>query len=148
MDEGMLVLGVLVPLSILTTGGVLLILMAMYQRTKTLEMQHRERLAMIEKGLVPEPGRNPAQFDTWQHAQTRWAPAVGTRIGIMIMALGLGFMFIVGFAGGAGSAAIGVGGAIMVVGVAFIVNGELQRRSQPPPMPPYRPHDPRGPVGP
>jgi uncharacterized membrane protein len=148
VDEGKFVLGILVPLSIVTTGGVLLILMAMYQRTKTLEMQHRERLAMIERGVVPAPGREPAEFEQWQHYHDRPAPARGTRMGIMIIAVGVGFMFIVGFTGGAGGAAVGIGGAIVIVGIAFIVNGELQRRSQPRPVPPFRPPDPRGPVGP
>ena len=129
-----------------TIVGGLLIVLAMKQRSQTMEMKHRERMAMIEKGIVPEPGRDPAAFETWQQQHER-PPSRAMSIGIMIVALGLAFMLLVGFAGGEPGAGIGVGGAIAVVGIAFIVNGSLQRRT-PPPAPPFRPSDPRGPVGP
>ena len=132
---------------VFTVVGAVLIMVAMKQRSLTLEMKHRERMAMIDKGLVPEPGRDPAAFEVWQQRHEN-PPARGTRVGIVIIALGLSFMLIVGFTGGAGGAAVGIGGAIIVIGVAFMVNGELQRRSQPPPPPSFRPSDPRGPVGP
>ncbi len=119
-----------------TVVGAVLIMAAMRQRSQTLEMKHRERMAMIEKGLVPEPGRDPAAFETWQQQHER-PPSRATSIGIVFIAIGLAFMSIVGFAGGAEGPAIGVGGAIVVIGGAFIVNGELQRRRQPPmPGPP------------
>jgi len=112
--------------------GGLLIVLAMKQRSQTMEMKHRERMAMIEKGIVPEPGRDPAAFETWQQ-QHETPPSRSMSVGIMIVALGLGFMILVGFAGNEPGAAIGVGGAIAVVGFAFIINGALQRRSPPPP---------------
>lgn len=148
MDEGMWVLGVLVPLSILTSGGVLLILMAMYQRTKTLEMQHRERLAMIERGIAPAPGRDPVEFERWQQLEARPTHSPATTLGVVTVALGLGLVLIIGFAGRAIDIAVGIGGSIVVLGIAFIAIGELKRRSQPPQWPPFRPPDPRGPAGP
>ena len=111
-------------------GGVLVVL-AMKQRGRTLEMKHRERLAMIERGLAPAPGSSPAAFEEWQDRHQRPASAA-TTIGVVIVALGLAFAFIVGFAGGEGDAAIGIGGAIVVLGAAFIINGILQRRPEPP----------------
>jgi len=44
-------------------AGVLVIWMAMQSRRQIREMEHRERLAMIERGLVPAPGSDPAGFD-------------------------------------------------------------------------------------
>ena len=118
-------------------GGVLVILMAMYQRGRTREMQHRERLAMIERGLAPGPEQNPAAFDAWQPPE-RHSPA--TSIGVVIVALGFGLILLIGITAGALDAAFGVGGAIVVLGVAFIVIGELQRRGRPPASyPPVRP---------
>jgi hypothetical protein len=43
--------------------------------------------------------------------------------GIVFMGMGAALMFLIGFAGGEPGAAIGVGGAIIIVGVAFLVNG-------------------------
>jgi hypothetical protein len=107
-------------------GGVLIILMAMYQRGRAREMQHRERLAMIERGLAPSPEQNPAAFDD-AGSLSRRSPATG--IGVVIAAIGFGLTLIIGITANEVEAAIGVGGAIIVLGVAFIVLGELQRRS-------------------
>jgi hypothetical protein len=40
-------------------------------------------------------------------------------------------MLLIGVAGDSPQAAIGVGGSIVVLGIAFIVIGEINRRSQP-----------------
>ena len=44
-------------------AGVAVIWMAMQSRRQIREMEHRERLAMIERGLVPAPEVDPAAFD-------------------------------------------------------------------------------------
>jgi len=123
----------------LLLGGVLVILMAMYQRGKTREMQHRERLAMIERGLAPAPEQDPAAFEAWRTPQRHSA---ATSIGVVIVALGFGLMLLIGITANAVEAAVGVGGAIAVVGFAFIVIGELQRRGPRPPMSGYYPPTP------
>lgn len=129
-------------------GGVLVILMAMFQRTKSMELRHRERMAMIDKGLMPPPERDPAAFDA---PSTRGrGPNRATTLGVAVVAVGLGLMLLIGVAGGAPGAAIGVGGAIVVLGGAFIVNGWLQAQAHPMPSPPppIGRTDPPGPVGP
>lgn len=108
-------------------GGILIVLLAMWRGTKIREMQHRERLAMIERGLVPPPERDPAAYDQARRSEVRES---FTSIGIALVALGLGLMFIIGFAGDAPGPAVGVGGAVAIVGAAFIVNGQLQRAQQ------------------
>jgi hypothetical protein len=136
-------------------GGVIVIVMAMHQRTRKIEMQHRERMAMIDRGLTPSPETNPEQFEA-----SLGRPGVSryTSLGIAIVGLGMGLMLLIGVAGDAPGAGVGVGGAIVVLGAAFIVNGYLQRGTQPPPPPgtpyarPVTPQLPRsdsaGPHGP
>ena len=92
------------------------------RRAKTRELLHRERLAMIEKGLMPPP-------EAW--AVRAPAPSEGAltpryrSVGVVITALGLGLMLIIGVAAGQERIGIGIGGAIAVLGVALFVNSYL-----------------------
>jgi hypothetical protein len=158
VNDGMMVFAILAN-AMFIVGGVILIGMAMYQRTKKLEMQHRERLAMIERGLAPSPETNPGEFgaSAYRPGTSRY-----TSLGIAVVGVGLGLMLLIGVAGGAPDAGVGVGGAIVVLGAAFIVNGYLQRgmtplaapQHPPPaagamPQPPRPgPTDPPGPIAP
>ena len=116
-------------------GGIAVIALGMFQRTKVLEMTHRERLAMIERGLVPPPS---------EHAEMRGDPMRGVvttkvrrsmTLGILLIGTGLGLGMLIGFAGGAPDAAVGVGGAVVVVGGALVVNALVMARG-PTPAPP------------
>ena len=132
MSEGMLVLGVLVPLSILTSGGVLLILMGMYQRTKTLEMEHRERLAMIQRGLVPAPETDPLGFESAvgpyeSDRSERWRTA-----GTLTIGLGLALAVLLTVTAEASNVGLGIGGAFIVLGTAILLNGYQRGRSRRP----------------
>ena len=128
-------------------SGVVIIVAAMRQRSRELEMKHRERLAMIERGVAPGPARDPVEFERWQQLDARPAHSPATTLGVVTIALGLGLMLLLGFTAGSPSVAVGIGGSIVVLGAAFIVIGQLKRWSQPPPSS-FRPSDPRGPVGP
>jgi hypothetical protein len=113
-------------------SGVAVIWMAMQSRRQIREMEHRERLAMIERGLVPPPEVDPAAFDR-RFAGTR-APespgAVRARSGGVIMiALGLAIMFMLSFAAGEPDVGIGIGGAFALVGAGFVVNSMLTSRA-------------------
>ena len=124
-------------------AGVIVILMAMRQRSQQLEMLHRERMAMIERG------QNPAQAGSDPSSWRRAGPAPGSRslsLGIVVVALGLSLMTIISIAGGSPETGIGVGGAIAIVGAAFIVNSQVSRHLQggsaePPPAIPPSPSD-------
>lgn len=158
MEGAFVGLVIIVPIIVLT-GGILIVLMGMYQHTKTLDMRHRERMAMIERGLSPLPEIDPAQVAATTRSRRASVPPRNTSLGIALVGIGLGLMMIIGFAGEAPGAAIGVGGAIVILGVAFIVNGYVQRHYEPPPAaggastmtpqpPRFGPTDPPGPVGP
>ena len=136
-------------------GGVFIIIAGMRQHMRKLEMQHRERMALIERGLTPGPAADPEAFERAADVRSHHPPSRTTSIGVVIVAIGFGLMMLIGFAGDAPEQAVGVGGAIVAVGAAFIVNGELKRRTQSYASP-YRddvmrqprpgPYDPHGPA--
>jgi hypothetical protein len=161
-SEELFVMVVLVAMA----SGVLIVVLGLRQRAHQLELAHRERMAMIDRGLVPSPERNPGHA-AWagqqgpQHVSTRadggpMASAVhrSMTLGIVIVAIGLGFMSIIGVAARTPDVALGIGGAITIVGIAFIIISQIRRAgaaqsfaSVPPPAPrpysaPDRPIDP------
>jgi hypothetical protein len=119
-------------------AGVIVILMAMHQRSQHLEMQHRERMAMIERGQVPTEPAGPGLRLSGGTGRAAVTSARFMSLGIVVVAVGLGLMTIVSIAGGAPQAGIGVGGAICILGLALIVNSLVSRNTftaAPPPPP-------------
>jgi hypothetical protein len=113
-------------------SGVAVIWMAMQSRRQIREMEHRERLAMIERGIVPAPEVDPGAFDR-RFAGTRASQSPGAvrarSSGVIMIALGLAFMFMLSFAAGEPGVGIGIGGAFALVGAGFFVNSLLMSRS-------------------
>lgn len=122
----------------LIVSGVVLVLASMLRRQKIVEMAHKERMALIERGLPPGPATDPAPFghgrlDPIGERRSRMLSG-----GIVVIALGLALMLLIGVAGGASESAMGVGGAIAIIGAAFVVIALVQRHAVPPP-PPFSP---------
>jgi len=113
-------------------AGVAVIWMAMQSRRQIREMEHRERLAMIERGLLPAPELDPAGFER-RLTGLRPAPPPGAvrarSSGVIMISLGLAFMFMLAFAAGAPGVGVGIGGAFALVGAGFFVNSLLIGRS-------------------
>ena len=112
--------------------------MGLRQHSHQLELRHKERMALIERGLLPaaEP-----LYGTRGPGNRGVAQARSMSLGIVIVALGLGLMTIVSIAGGAPEAGVGVGGGIAIIGAAFIINSLVSRSHPspselPPPPPP------------
>jgi hypothetical protein len=108
-------------------GGVALMIAAMHNRRKVREMAHRERLAMIERGLIPSPESDPARFEAAAGLETasigRPSPSSRYRtIGIELIGLGVGLAFLIGVAGGSAEIGLGIGGAIAALGAASVLN--------------------------
>lgn len=122
---------VLLPLTLLI-GGFLIVGFGMQQRTKAMELAHRERLAMIERGLVPSPETDPERFEALTTGsaggQTPPAQSRSLSAGIITIGLGLGVMLLIGVAAESPEVGLGLGGAIAVLGLAFVVNAHLTRR--------------------
>ena len=113
-------------------GGVIVIWLVMQSRRHFREMEHRERLAMIERGLVPSPETDPQAFERAISLTRRDESQASSRArsaGVMMIALGFGFMFLLSFTAGEPGVGIGIGGAFAILGVAFFVNSMLSSRS-------------------
>jgi hypothetical protein len=124
--------------ALVVLSGVFIVVMGLRQRTQQLEMRHRERMAMIERGMAP--------VDTAALAPSGGAAPAASRsltLGIVIVAVGLAMATVVSVAGGAPEAGIGVGGGIAIIGAAFIVNSRVNRRHTAPPPPMLPPNDDR-----
>ena len=125
--------------------GVFIVFMGLRQRSQQLEMRHRERMAMIERGQIPlaEPSGTPP------HSQRPYVTAARSSrslsVGIIVVGLGLAMMTIISVAGESPEVGIGVGGAIAILGGAFIVRsmvlGAESTAPRVPPVPPTRPSD-------
>jgi hypothetical protein len=118
-------------------GAVAVLIMTFWQRGRLRELAHKERLAMIERGLAPPPEVDPARFEQAM-GQRPWDADVASRaaryrrMGVSVMGLGAGLFLLIAFAGGDGEKAFGIGGAIFVLGIALYVNSNLEMRNIPP----------------
>ena len=146
---------ILLGMMFLIAGGVIVLALAMNNRRKLREMEHRERLAMIDRGLVPPPELDPAGFESALGSRPSAAAGRARAIGIITIGFGLALMMLISFAGGSPGPGVGVGGAIAVLGAAFLLNGLLSSteasserppllrssRTSSPPSPPEPPHN-------
>ncbi len=119
-------------LGLLIVAGVVIVGMGIQNRRHIREMEHRERLAMIERGLTPPLDFESAAVErsySNEDAQRlsrvlRWRTA-----GIIMIGLGLAYFFLVTFAVRNAEIGIGVGGAFVTIGGAFFVNAVMLQRS-------------------
>src|SRR3954469_21765060 len=95
-------------------------------RARLRELEIRERIAMIERGLVPAPEVDPRGFDTAMSRMERRDYQYGSgrhrRAGVTLMGVGFGLMVLIAFTANDTSVAIGVGGFLVMIGIAFFVN--------------------------
>jgi len=110
-------------------SGVFIVYMGLRQRGQQLEMQHRERMAMIEKGSIPlsEPSARHYGGSALSNARSSRAMSGG----IVVVGLGLALMIIISVAAESPEIGIGVGGAIVVLGGAFIALSMVTRSAAP-----------------
>jgi hypothetical protein len=115
---------ILIILSLMIFAGLVVLWLAMWNRRAIREMEHRERLAMIQHGVLPPPEADPLAFEA--HMETahagiprheRWRTA-----GTLTIGLGIALLILLSFTGEP-QVGFGVGGAFAVLGVAFFVNG-------------------------
>lgn len=121
-------IGAFIPI-VAIVGGLAVAIFSMLARARVRELEIRERIAMIEKGLVPPPEVDPAGFDRAMSRCDRRRSASGRRVrgGIIVMGVGFGLMFMISMAGGTPREGIGVGGFLVIVGLAFLVSNLFDR---------------------
>jgi hypothetical protein len=103
-------------------------------RARMREWAHRERIAMIEKGLVP-----PAELYTGGAARSALETTIASdpsarpsraatrsrSAGVLFIGLGVALALIIGVTAGKADVGLGLGGAIVALGAAMIVNAML-----------------------
>lgn len=121
---------ILATLALMVFAGVAVLWMSMHYRRRFREMAHLERLAMIERGLIPTPEADPERFERQTGLrQPESESAVRSRsVGVIMIGLGFAFMVLVTFAAGSPETGIGIGGAFAVLGGAFVFNSTLASR--------------------
>ena len=141
---------VLTAISIVVFASLGVLWMAMVNRRAVREMEHRERLAMIQRGLLPAPESDPLGFEEGVEAFTgaglkseRWRTA-----GTLTVGLGVALMILLTFSAGEFSVGFGVGGAFVALGAAILYNGMHLGRSQRTPRSHARRPFPEGPTPP
>src|SRR5262245_56906571 len=117
----------LIPI-IAIVGGCATAIFATMAKARVREAEIRERIAMIEKGLVPPPevdlgpfDRSMSRFD--RHDFDRHYRSTGRhrRGGVILIAQGFGLMVLIGFTSGEVSSGVGVGGFLVILGLAFVI---------------------------
>ena len=140
MDDMFVVSPFLIPTATIV-GVFAFIIIRTVLRTRVRELEIRERIAMIERGLVPAPEVDPRGFDRAMNRFERREYSRGSmrhrRAGVTMMGVGFGLMVLIGFTANDASVAIGVGGFLVVIGIAFFVNslidgGSDDARQNPP----------------
>src|SRR5258708_9452785 len=106
-------------------------IIAMLLRSRVRELEIRERIAMIEKGLVPPPEVDPRGFDTAMdrydrirllRAANRRAPRRHRSAAVTLMRVCLGLLLLIAFAGESPQISIGGCGLLVVIGCPFLRN--------------------------
>jgi hypothetical protein len=117
-------------------GSFVFIIIKTLAKARVRELEIRERIAMIERGLVPPPEVDPRGFDRamsrmdlrdFRHGSNRHR-----RAGVTLMGVGFGLMVLIGFTSNEPSVAIGVGGFLVVMGIAFFINSLMESPAEPP----------------
>ena len=118
-------------------GGIAVAIIGTIHKARIRELEIRERIAMIERGLVPPPEVDPHGFDRAMDRLERASQFRGTfrvhsaarhrRAGVILMGVGFGMMVLIGFTEGGSGNAFGVGGFLVVLGLAFLISGLFDR---------------------
>jgi hypothetical protein len=116
-------------------GGITAGIVANVTRGRVRELEIRERIAMIERGMVPPPESDPDAFDRRMHSMdARQRGHVAPRhrsAGVILIAIGLGLAVLLTYAGGAPEQGLGVGGFVVILGLGFFVNSLFSHQPLP-----------------
>jgi hypothetical protein len=124
MDEAEFTRYVLILPALVIVGGVVVMWAGIRHATRLAELQHQERMAMIERGLAP-----PDEIRRAEGVRRSYGAKMS--IGILLCGLGLGFVLLIAFAAGSPESGVGIGGAIVMVGLAFVVSAMFTERQGP-----------------
>src|SRR5215471_13317381 len=101
--------------------------LAVRGRQRLRELAYQERIAMIDKGLIPSPETDPAGFEAMTAPRRPSVKAIRYRTaGIILTGFGLAMTVLLFFVvPPIRGIALGVGGALTVFGLTVLANGLL-----------------------
>ena len=124
-------MSIMIPITAIIGSFVFIIIKAL-AKARVRELEIKERIAMIERGLVPAPEVDPRGFDRAMSRLDRHESRHGSgrhqRAGVTLMGVGFGLMVLIGVAFGNTSAGLGVGGFLVIMGLAFFINSRFEPR--------------------
>src|SRR5215831_8685764 len=127
-------------------GGIMVAIVSTIAKGRVRELEIRERIAMIERGLVPPPEADPVGFErslrSVESVQYRHAGPRHRSAGIIVMSIGFGLMMLIAFTSGEVGVGIGVGGFLVIVGLGLFIVSRLSAPALPPPAMDRRPQTP------
>jgi len=129
MEDSQGTIALVIPI-VAIAGWLLYAIVSVVMRSRIRELEVRARIAMIEKGMVPPPERDPGEFDKAMNATRPAANSTYQQYrayklrsaGITMVAVGLGLYVMM-------YPSFRVGGFLVVVGIGFIVSGLFERSS-------------------
>src|SRR5262245_4593555 len=117
-------------------GWVIVSVVNSISRARVREMEVSERIAMIERGLVPAPEADPGGFDRaldrYDRMTSRWERrgyrrhGRYRRAGVTLLGVGFGLMLMLSFLTGEPRIGFGVGGFLAILGLAFFLNSMFE----------------------
>jgi hypothetical protein len=115
-------------------GGITAGIVSVLAKSRVRELEIRERIAMIERGMVPAPEADPNGFERRMHAVERVqhgnaAPRFRAG-GIMVMSVGFGLMMLFWFLDEP-RVGMGIGGFLVIIGFGLFVNSLFSYYHQP-----------------
>ena len=129
MDDFYNISPFLIPITAIV-GSFIYIIIKTLAKARVRELEIRERIAMIERGLVPPPEVDPRGFDRamsrMERRNYRYGSGRHRRAGVTLMGVGFGLMVLIAFTSNETSVAIGVGGFLVVMGIAFFINSLME----------------------
>ena len=106
-------------------SGLFIAFTSIVTRGKIRELEIRERIAMIERGMVPSPETDPRGFEQRMkdvdRVQHRHAGSRFRAGGIMVMSVGFGLMTLLWFVSQPREG-IGIGGFLVMIGLGLFIN--------------------------
>jgi hypothetical protein len=115
-------------------GGVAIVALGMFKGLRLRELEYRERIAMIERGLMPPaPGTPLRKHQEYAFREDGARPgsyeraARHRRAGMVLIGIGLSLMILLAFTADA-NIGIGIGGAFAMLGLTFVGNSLFELR--------------------
>jgi hypothetical protein len=135
VDDMYMISPFLIPITAII-GPFVFIIIKTLAKARVRELEIRERIALIERGLVPPPEVDPRGFDRAMsridRSEFRHGSNRHRRAGVTLMGVGFGLMVLIAFTSNETSVAIGVGGFLVVIGIAFFINSLMESPVEPP----------------